>query len=32
MRSDSTSVGDADVAWARDVPGEHIWKVRKATS
>ena len=31
-QSDSTYVGYADVAWARDFPGEHIWKVRKATS
>ena len=30
--SDSTYVGYADVAWARDFPGEHIWKVRKASS
>jgi hypothetical protein len=30
--SDSTFSGYADVAWARDFPGEHIWKVRKATS
>ena len=32
MRSDSTYMGYADVAWARDFPGEHIWKVRKASS
>ena len=30
--SDSTYVGYAEVAWARDFPGEHIWKVRKASS
>jgi len=30
--SDSTFSGYADVAWARDFPGEHIWKVRKAPS
>ncbi|MFI5056410.1 MAG: methyltransferase domain-containing protein [Actinomycetota bacterium] len=31
-QNDSTYVGYADVAWARDFPGEHIWKVRKAGS
>ena len=30
--SDSTYAGYAEVAWARDFPGEHIWKVRKASS
>ncbi|MEP6757707.1 MAG: class I SAM-dependent methyltransferase [Actinomycetota bacterium] len=30
--SASTYAGYADAAWARDFPGEHIWKVRKESS